>query len=70
MINTPIELLKCRAQVNRQGSIKYMDVLREAGIPGLYKGLWPLFCRDVPAWSAYFWSYEFLKKTTCIEDTE
>ncbi len=28
----------------------------------LYKGFWATFWRDVPAWGAFFYSYEFLKK--------
>lgn len=70
MINTPVELLKCRAQVNRQGSIRYKDVVRELGVAGLFKGAGPLFWRDVPAWGVYFWAYELLKKTNCINSIE
>lgn len=60
-MNTPIELLKCKAQVNRLENLKYSTVYKQVGIQGLYKGFWPLFWRDMPSWGVYFGSYEFLK---------
>ena len=34
----------------------------EAGFFGIYKGFLSTMARDVPAWAAYFWTYEFLKE--------
>lgn len=35
---------------------------------GLYKGMCPLFMRDVPSWGVYFWSYELLKEKFAFEN--
>lgn len=62
---TPVELLKCRAQVNRDGHIVYKEVItqimREEGIRGLYRGGLAQLYRDLPGWGSYFWAYEFMK---------
>ena len=64
-IYNPVELLKVRAQVNRQQFVRYSEAIPEIvskeGYKGLYKGFMPLLWRDVPGWGAYFCSYEFLK---------
>ena len=61
----PVELLKCRAQVKRDGKMSYgqeiRTVLSEQGVRGLYRGYWASCWRDVPGWGVYFWSYEWLK---------
>lgn len=58
-------MLKVRAQANRDGFMSYENAVRalykEGGIPALYRGFWPTFAREVPAWAGYFWCYEFLK---------
>jgi len=51
-------------------SLKYRTVINEVGIFGLYRGFWPLFWRDVPAWAVYFWAYELFKNKTSIKETE
>ena len=65
IIYCPIELLKVRAQVNRQEFIKYREaiptLIRNEGPLSLYKGMTALMVRDVPGWGVYFWSYEVLK---------
>lgn len=65
VIMQPIEILKCRAQFNRVEYIQYrkatMELVAQYGYRGIYRGYWPLFWRDVPAWSVYFWAYDFLK---------
>lgn len=76
----PVELLKCRAQVQREGEIKYRamvrDLYRAQGVAGLYRGFWAMAWRDIPGWAAYFACYERLKEIgdgmsrswTCSED--
>lgn len=61
VLSTPIEVLKCKQQVNREANFKYSTLVNEIGIKGLFKGFWPLFWRDVPSWMVYFSSYEYLK---------
>mgnify|MGYP000660451641 CR=1 FL=1 len=69
----PTEILKCRAQVSREG-VQYRTIIAEIleteGTMGFYRGFAPLVLRDVPAWGAYFWAYEFLKVKTGIAKTE
>lgn len=73
VIYNPIELLKIKAQSNRTSSINYRqtiaEIIRKEGPKGMYKGFWPLFYRDVPAWGFYFWAYELLKEQTGINKT-
>ena len=38
-----------------------MDLVNQYDYRGIYRGYWPLFWRDVPAWSCYFWAYDFFK---------
>jgi len=74
IVYNPVELLKCRAQVNRQENIRYRTVIpqliRNEGVLALYKGFLPLICRDVPSWAAYFWSYEYLKDKFGITEAD
>jgi solute carrier family 25 carnitine/acylcarnitine transporter 20/29 len=71
IVMQPIEILKCRAQFNRKEYINYRNEIRELvsdkGYRGIYRGYWPLFWRDVPAWGTYFWAYELLKRN-CVSD--
>ena len=39
------------------------DLVKQSGVRGLYRGYWPLFWRDVPAWATYFWAYDVLKQS-------
>jgi solute carrier family 25 carnitine/acylcarnitine transporter 20/29 len=68
----PVEILKCRAQVNREGSVKYRtliaDIMATEGWIGMYRGFLPLVLRELPAWSSYFWSYEYLKHMTGLNE--
>lgn len=76
----PLELLKCRAQVQKEGDINYRSMVRELyqaqGVSGLYRGFWAMAWRDIPGWAAYFAAYERLKEVgddmskswTCSED--
>ena len=65
IIYCPIELLKVRAQVNRQEFMRYREavplLMRNEGPMSLYKGFTALLLRDVPGWGVYFCSYEVLK---------
>lgn len=79
-IFVPLELLKCRAQVQREGDIRYGAMIRELyqmqGVAGLYRGFWAMAWRDIPGWAAYFAGYERLKELgddmskswTCSDD--
>lgn len=79
-IFVPLELLKCRAQVQKEGDIKYRTIMRDLyraqGVTGLYRGFWAMAWRDIPGWAAYFASYERLKELgddmstswTCTDD--
>ena len=66
VIYNPVELIKCRAQIDRCEGFRYREMIpkliRNEGFFALYKGLTPLLIRDVPAFAVYFWSYEFLKE--------
>lgn len=48
--------------------MQYLKVISQYGITGLYKGFWPLFWREMPAWGVYFWAYEYLKQSTAQTD--
>eukprot|EP01133_Synstelium_polycarpum_P001100 gene1100-1250_t len=76
---TPVELIKCRLQIQTTGPQKYsgsFDCLKkifmERGIRGLYQGFGPTMLREVPGNMAFFGVYEGLKrhfkKTTGTED--
>lgn len=62
----PSDLLKCRAQLHRHGSMSYLKetrfILTNNGLQGLYRGFWASAWRDIPGWAVYFWVYEVLKK--------
>jgi solute carrier family 25 carnitine/acylcarnitine transporter 20/29 len=65
VIYNPVELIKCRAQVNRKAFINYTEeipyICRSEGFCALYNGSIAALCRDVPAWGFYFWTYAKLK---------
>jgi solute carrier family 25 carnitine/acylcarnitine transporter 20/29 len=64
-IFVPMDLLKIRAQLTREGKLDYLSecraILREQGVRGLYRGFWASAARDTPGWAVYFASYEWLK---------
>ncbi|KAI8870600.1 mitochondrial substrate carrier family protein [Ramicandelaber brevisporus] len=77
LFNCPIELLKVKLQVQQSAtnpaaaavSSPYTGVIncgvrtfREHGARGLYRGYFATFVRDVPSFSAYFGTYEGLKR--------
>jgi len=61
-ILVPIDLLKTRAQNQKDGKIRYKKMIstlyRQQGITGLYRGFWTLALRDIPGWAIYFQIYE------------
>eukprot|EP01089_Gocevia_fonbrunei_P015085 TRINITY_DN4310_c0_g2_i5.p1 TRINITY_DN4310_c0_g2~~TRINITY_DN4310_c0_g2_i5.p1 ORF type:complete len:241 (-),score=29.81 TRINITY_DN4310_c0_g2_i5:275-997(-) len=71
----PVELLKnkLQAQGAAVGSSKgpvytgtfdcLFKVLKSEGILGLWYGLNITFIREIPAYAAYFWTYEYLRRT-------
>lgn len=71
-IYNPIDLLKTRAQINRQEFIKYRklvpELIHNEGFIGLYKGFIPGLLRDVPGTGTYFWTFAYLKKRFELDD--
>lgn len=64
-IYVPLDLLKCRAQMTKDGNLNYSaevrNILRTQGMSGLYRGFWAMAWRDVPGWAVYFAAFEKLK---------
>lgn len=65
----PCDLLKCKAQVSHAtgGDVKTItqiarEIVRIGGIKSLYTGFSIQLLRDVPFYTSFFGSYEFLKK--------
>ena len=81
-IYVPLDLLKCRAQMTKDGNLNYTNELRNVwraqGIRGLYRGFWAFAWRDIPGWAVYFAAFEQLKimndslisKMECDEQTK
>lgn len=61
----PLELLKCRAQIKKEGNLninkEVKDILRKQGTKGLYRGFWASAWRDIPGWAVYFSAYSSMK---------
>lgn len=75
IVYNPVEVLKCRAQVNRVSNFNYSSELvklwqREGFFGGVYKGMFSLLMRDVPGWGVYFSCYEILKKAFNMDDAK
>jgi len=65
-IDTPIELVKSRMQVqyseSHTSAFRFAyNIARQHGVSALYKGIVPTMWRNIPGNSAYFAIYEFLK---------
>lgn len=59
---TPFELVKCRAQAGRGGTLAVAaEVYRERGFRGYFRGFTHTLFREVPAGMVYFVSYETLQ---------
>mmetsp|Transcript_24583 Transcript_24583/g.38146 ORF Transcript_24583/g.38146 Transcript_24583/m.38146 type:complete len:110 (+) Transcript_24583:208-537(+) len=61
----PFDLLKCRAQMNKDSNMNYSKefkhIMKTQGIKGLYRGFWATFLRDLPGYGVYFSSFYTLK---------
>ena len=71
-VGTPLELFKCRAQIETQKlRTSYFELIKslynENGIRSLYRGFWSTFWRDVPMFGAFFFIYEYLSKSLIKE---
>jgi len=68
-ISTPIELIKCRLQMEGAGQIQKssspmkmaLNTLKHEGLFGLYKGYWITCLRDIPGGAVQFGAYELYK---------
>jgi len=80
LIMAPSERIKCllqvqQSQANSQTKFKGpLDVmkhlLKEGGVKSLFRGTGATLLRDVPGSVAYFWTYEFLKRSLSSNQTE
>lgn len=72
---SPVELAKTRLQLQGQQGLQGLqrlqytgpvDVLnqvwRSEGVRGVFRGFWPTLAREVPAFSVYFASYEWMTR--------
>ena len=70
-VYNPLEVLKVRAQVNRDKPLKYRKaiplLLKDEGIRGFWKGITPQILAT-PGTGIYFFTYEYLKKWMEIQD--
>jgi len=61
-----MEVLKCRAQMNKDGYLRYKHeisrMVKLEGFRSLYKGFWPTFWREIPGWGVYFYVYDAYKE--------
>ncbi|XP_006007093.1 solute carrier family 25 member 45 [Latimeria chalumnae] len=85
LVSAPVDLVKVRLQ-NQTHPYKYklrgaqpkykgplhcmVSILREEGLPGLYRGVSALWIRDVPAYGQYFLTYEVLRRWMTGEGQE
>jgi len=68
IIETPVELLKCKLQA-QLGKGQYSGVwdclvklLKQRGIRGIYQGLGATALRNIPCFALYFYFYELVKQ--------
>lgn len=64
-VAVPVDLLKSRAQMTRDGKLNYpleiRHILSTQGMSGMYRGFWAFALRDIPGWGVYFSAFEKLK---------
>ncbi|KAF2819739.1 solute carrier family 25 protein [Ophiobolus disseminans] len=72
VVSAPTELIKCRAQVSTERNISSWtiakDIWRSNGFRGLYYGGGITSVRDAVGYGFYFWSYEWMKRTSSSLD--
>ncbi len=79
-VNSPVELLKVRLQVQDHKNKKYKNIfdcaiktVKTDGFAGLYRGLTATILREIPSFAGYFAVYEgmksFLNTNTTIHNT-
>lgn len=65
IVYNPTDVIKVRAQLNRETHINYVSAISKLvkfeGFSSLYKGCGALLMRDMPGYGIYFWFYDFLK---------
>lgn len=70
----PFEVIKCRSQVNEDKFPNYRNdvklIIQNEGVSALYKGYKAQFCKDVPSWAVYFWTYEYLKLKLGVQNDQ
>lgn len=63
---TPAEVLKCKAQLTKDSTVSYRQmipqIIETEGYRGLYRGLLATCIRDIPGYGVYFYSYEVFKQ--------
>lgn len=68
---SPVELVKIRLQLqtnqqqhhHRKGPLYVArDIYKKEGIRGIYRGLTITVLRDAPAYTVYFWTYEYTRE--------
>lgn len=64
-ILVPVDLLKCRAQVHKDGHVKYSTIIKslyhKQGVTGLYRGFSAFAIRQVPGTAVFFSTYQWMK---------
>ena len=73
----PIDTIRRRMQVQGFAGASYaysgsisrtlMQIVREEGVRGLYKGMWPNLCKVAPAVSVSFVVYEYMRELLGLE---
>jgi len=64
LVLCPTELVKCRlqaaAQLGQQGGVirTVLSTVRKEGVSGLWRGLGPTWCRELPGYFCFFLGYE------------
>lgn len=66
IVMNPVEVVKVRMQLD--STLKPLNVIREVGVRGLYKGYTACLARDVLFASTYFTLYDLAKTQLGIED--
>jgi len=60
LLLTPVELIKCRVQINGGSTISVLkQTIRNDGVAGLYRGYSGTFLRETIGGAAWFGTYEF-----------